>query len=254
MGKLAVVFLMGAGIGMAVLLSVIPRPQPQIVVAKAASTSDVPEPVFAPQTEEEKPIVVQPAPRPVRLERERAVPLRAPAPEVRRVAQAAPPPIPNAPVLDYTAVKPAPTLTVPIILPAPPVTRQPRSVTLQSGTMLSMRLNQTLSSVRLRQGDRFSGTLDAPLVIDGLVIAEHGSQVEGEVVDASPGTGAGTPARLVIVLTRVNTADGQRVPIRTHLFRVESNPIAGAPAEARLPAETRLSFSVSAPVRIVERL
>ena len=91
-----------------------------------------------------------------RVERPPAAPEPPPAPiaapEPTPPAQATPPPPP-----------PAETK------PEPP---QPRSVTIASGTLVTVRLGETISSERSRQGDSFMATLDGPLVVDGLVIAE----------------------------------------------------------------------------------
>src|SRR5258708_16863474 len=50
----------------------------------------------------------------------------------------------------------------------------------------------------------FRSTLDRPLVVDGFVIAERGSRVQGRVVEAVKGT-----SRLEIELVKLSTADGQ---------------------------------------------
>ena len=64
---------------------------------------------------------------------------------------------------------------------APPA--PPRTVTIPEKTALTIRLGERLASDRSAAGDAFFGTLDAPLVVDGFVIADRGSRVLGRVTD-----------------------------------------------------------------------
>ena len=68
----------------------------------------------------------------------------------------------------------------PVPLPPPP----PHKVTLEAGTLISVRLVETLSTAKVRPGDAFTATLDKPLVVDGLVIAERGARLDGRVKEA----------------------------------------------------------------------
>ena len=143
-----------------------------------------------------------------------AAPPTAPAPvEQARVAAPEPPPV----------VTPAPE---PVAPPAPPLETssapaQPRSVTIASGTLLNVRLGQTLSTERDRSGDTFAATLDQPLVVDGLVIAEKGARATGRVVDALEAGRVKGLAHLSIELTSLMTSDGQKVELRTTRFEKE---------------------------------
>jgi len=91
-------------------------------------------------------------------------------------------------------------------------------VTLASGTLLTVRLGETLASDKNRAGDTFSGTLDQPLVIDSLVIAERGARVAGRIRDIDEAGRVKGLARLVLELTSVMTSDGQKITIRTGGF------------------------------------
>ena len=87
--------------------------------------------------------------------------------------------------------------------------------------MLTVRLNDTLSTERNRQGDSFSGTLDQPLVVDGLVIAEKGARVNGRISDLVEAGRVKGLANLSLELTSLTTSDGQKVPLRTERFAKE---------------------------------
>jgi hypothetical protein len=84
--------------------------------------------------------------------------------------------------------------------------------------MIPIRLVDGLTSERNSAGDTFNATLDAPLVIDHLAIAERGARVEGKVVDSAKAGKVSGVATLAIVLTRITTSDGQHVRIETQTF------------------------------------
>jgi hypothetical protein len=115
------------------------------------------------------------------------------------------PPLPDAqPVIEQKKPEPPP--------------QEPKTVTIPAGTLLNVRIDQALSTASSQPGDSFRATLDQPLVVDGLVIAERGAQVEGRVVEADPGGRVKGLARLSLELVRLNTSDGQRVRLQTGNF------------------------------------
>lgn len=103
----------------------------------------------------------------------------------------------------------------------PPKPAQPNSVTVSGGTTIPVRLAQTLDSSKLEDGQSFQATLDQPLVVDGFVIAERGASIEGRVVSSVQAGRVKGLAHLSIELTRLTTADGQRIPIRTSAWEKE---------------------------------
>ena len=86
-----------------------------------------------------------------------------------------------------------------------------------------------------------SGNVGRPLVVDGWVIAEKGSRLEGRVVEAP--VDAEYASRLRIELVKLSTSDGQHVQIRTDPYK-----------SAEIPLESRISFRIVGPVTITERL
>jgi hypothetical protein len=113
------------------------------------------------------------------------------------------------------AVQPVPEPPAPEPPPAPPA---PRQVTLTAGTLIPARTIEGLSSDRNQAGDGFTATLDAPLVVNGLVIAERGAHLEGKVVQADKAGRVKGVSELSIELTQLTTSDGQHVPIETESF------------------------------------
>ena len=84
-----------------------------------------------------------------------------------------------------------------------------------------MRLSETISTERARQGDSFSASLDQPLVVDGLVIAEKNARVYGRVVDTVEAGRVKGLAHLSLELSSLMTSDGQKIALRTASFEKE---------------------------------
>jgi len=87
----------------------------------------------------------------------------------------APPSSAPAPVAVPSAPAPAPAA------PAPPP--PPQKVTIPSGTVLAVRLVDTIDSETAQPGQTFHATLDSPLAVDGDVVVPQGYDVEGHIVD-----------------------------------------------------------------------
>jgi hypothetical protein len=155
-------------------------------------------------------------------------------PEV--IAQNLPPapaqPVEPAPATRPEPVTPEPTPAVQPVpeLPAPPPPPPPRQVTLTAGTLIPARTIEGLSSDRNQAGDGFTATLDAPLVVNGLVIAERGARLEGKVVQADKAGRVKGVSDLSLELTQITTSDGQRVPIETESFIKHGQTSKGADA------------------------
>ncbi len=285
-----------------------PAPEP----LPAAEAREVAPPAAAAP---EKPVAAAPRPK-AETSRPAARAPRQPAPvrqETKKVevAQAAPPaeqPRPEPPAPQDARVFPPPAPVTPqqpeepakpasVEKPAPPK-REPRTVTVPAGTLVTVRLRDTLSTERHSTHDAFFATLDAPLIVEGLVIAERGAMVRGRVLEATGSGRVKGRAALVLQLDELTTADGQKVEIRTDAFRHEAESgvkgdvaktgvaagigaaigaiagggkgaaigaaiggaagVGGAMATrgkpAELPSETRLTFRLSEPVPLTEKL
>ena len=195
--------------------------QPDAVTSPAVQTTEnapaaLAEPVAAqpPAAAPSTPARPSPAPR----TRSAAKPVEIASSPAPAMAAEASPPQPQQPA--ESAPQPPPALTANTSEPpAPPPPPQPRTVTVTAGTLLSTRLGETLSTDKLMAGDSFTGTLDRPLVVDGLVIAERGARVEGRVIESEKAGRVKGVSSLSIHLTRLRTSDGQTVQITTDPFR-----------------------------------
>jgi len=199
-----------------------PLPTPQVVAPPPAPAAETPRQVPAP-------VLEKPSPMPPPLHRPREVviarndPPPAAAPVEAKPVEAAPTPQPPQPQALPTAAEPTPA-PVPVenvSLPAPPPeppARVPNTVTLAAGTLLAVRIGETISSARNQPGDSFLATLTQQLVIDGFIIAERGARIEGRVLEAAQaGRGRGS-SHLAISIVRLATSDGQNIRIRTEPY------------------------------------
>jgi hypothetical protein len=186
----------------------------------------------------------------------------------------------------------------PAMAQAPAPARQAQSATLESGTSLVIRLNEALSTEHNYTGDTFRGTLDAPVIVNGFIIADKGSKALGRIVTVQKAGRVQGQAGLTLALTEINTTDGQRVQVQTSSFDKKGGSNTGRDAAkvaggaalgaiigaiagggkgagigagvggaagagdvlltrgkaAVIPNETVLTFRLSAPVTITEKL
>ncbi|HMF75929.1 MAG TPA: hypothetical protein VK604_09740 [Bryobacteraceae bacterium] len=174
-----------------------------------------------------------PKSKPIEVARRAPLPAAAPAP-VAPAPVFVPPPVAR-PATAAPAVNEAAALNVPHAEalpagsppPAPVQAPERHVVTLQQGTSLAVRLGETLSTDHNYTGDTFRATLEAPIVIDGFIIADRGSKVLGTILSAQKaGRMAGT-ANLSLALTEINTTDGQRIQIETSQFAKQGDSSTG---------------------------
>lgn len=102
---------------------------------------------------------------------------------------------------------------------APP---PPRKVTLEAGTLIPARLSETLDSSKMQAGDTFQATLDQPLVVEGLVIAERGSRLTGRIAEVQQAGRVKGLSAIAVELVQLTTSDGQKVNVQTAAFRKEA--------------------------------
>lgn len=209
-------------------LTVIPAPAATAVPAAPAPATPTAAPT-ATAAPAAAPEPAKPSPMPetaaqAKTVHKRVARARKPAPllaEAEKPEAVAPePPLPSPPAIastpdqpDENAIADDGEVTPVAVAPAPP-----HVVTLKAGTMLRVRIGETISAKARRPGDRFLATLEEPLVIDGFVIAARGARAEGQVVEADPAGRVKGVAKLALELTRIYTTDGQWVALRTETW------------------------------------
>ena len=198
-----------------------PSPEPLPMAEPVAPPAPVAEPARSPFPEKQ-PRASQPEPRRQAAARQpvsRPAPAPEPAPAQQASAPApAPAPAPEPP--SQPAAEPSTVMRQPVVPPPPPP--PPQKATLAAGTMLPVRIVEALSSERNQPGDTFTATLDQPLAVDGLVIAERGARVEGRVVEVKQSGRVRGLGALTIALIKLRTSDGQTVSIATDPFTKEA--------------------------------
>jgi len=117
---------------------------------------------------------------------------------------------------------PAPvTATVPataVMPPQPPP--PPRPVTIADGTVIQIRMIDSIDSATNQPGDRFRATLDTPITIDDKVIVPQGADIEGRVAELkSAGHFEGKP-QIALQLTALNV-NGRRYSLHTNQYSRE---------------------------------
>lgn len=129
--------------------------------------------------------------------------------------------------------------------PPPPPPPPPRQVTLKAGTLLPVRLIETVSSDRNKPGDTFTASLDEELVVDGLVIAERGARFEGRVVETEQAGRVKGLGSIAIELTEMVTSDGQRIQIVTDPF-TKSGPASKGSDAAKIGGAAAIGAAIGA--------
>jgi len=100
-----------------------------------------------------------------------------------------------------------------------PQVQVPQTLTLAPGTLVSVRLNEWISSDRNLTGDTFSVTLDQPLVTSGFVVARRGQVLLGRVALAQKAGRVKGTSKLGVELNQLSLVDGQSFPVKTSLVQ-----------------------------------
>ncbi len=92
----------------------------------------------------------------------------------------------------------------------------PAELSVKPGTLITVRVDDMLSSNRNHAGDTFSAVLTQPLVVDGVVVAERGQTVYGRVAEVEKANSS-SPSRLGLELSGLTLVDGTQAPVRSQL-------------------------------------
>jgi hypothetical protein len=117
-------------------------------------------------------------------------------------------------------------------LPPRPTTPLPAALTIPAGTVLSVRMNEFVSSDRNQIGDRVTATLEGPIVVNGWVVARRGQTVSGKVTAAVKAGRIKGTSQLGLELTDLTIVDGSSAPILTEIWKGSGGTTHGADAAA----------------------
>jgi hypothetical protein len=118
-------------------------------------------------------------------------------------------------------------------------------LTIRAGTILTVRINEPLSSDHNQIGDVFSATLTQPVIAQGIVMARYGQTAAGQVIEAKKAGRMSGVSRLGISLTRLTLVDGQNVPIQSQLL-VRKGPTSEERDAAAVAGTTGLGAAIGA--------
>jgi len=153
------------------------------------------------------PAPAAPAPAPAR-ERHRHDRRSNAAPAESTMSQNVPPPS-----------EPAPG-PAPVSAPPPPPQPVQRTITLATGTVIPVRLTESLNSESAQPDDTFHGTLASDLLRNGAVAIPQGTPVLGRVVEAKSATHFKGNSLLSLELTRIDMGSN-RMSVVTDSFSKE---------------------------------
>ncbi len=108
----------------------------------------------------------------------------------------------------------------------------PTTITLPAGTTIPVRITEWLSSDKNQSGDRFSASLEQPLVANGWVVAVRGQIVTGRVAVAKKAGRVSGVSQLGVELNELTLVDGQVLPVKTQLLQSSAGTSNGRDAAA----------------------
>jgi len=104
---------------------------------------------------------------------------------------------------------------------------------LPEGTLLTVQISNTA-------GQTFTGSLEQPVLLNGLEVAGKGARVEGKIVEADKG------GKVTAQLTGLDVG-GQFIYLSTNLVTLSTNLVT---YDARGAKESVLAFALSAPITL----
>ncbi len=90
----------------------------------------------------------------------------------------------------------------------------PENLTIPAGTVVNVRLQNSVSSATANPGQTFDATLDEPLVVNGKTVAPRGAAVTGRVVEAKSSGRLHDSGYLRLTLSSI-AVNGKSVPVET---------------------------------------
>ncbi len=113
--------------------------------------------------------------------------------------------------------------------PAQPAPNLPERLNVPAGALISVIVNQWLSSDRNHAGDTFSAVLDQPVVAHGWVVARRGQTVIGRVDVAQKASDGNGVSKLGLEITELTLVDGEQIPVSTEMQQTAPAPRSSYP-------------------------
>ena len=145
-----------------------------------------------------------------------------PKPKSAPIVRNTPPPPAEIPAPETAAAPPPPPPQEQLPPPPPPPPPPPafHNITLAPDTVIPIRITETLDSATTQQGDRFTGTIAADVITDGLVVIRQGTPVSGRVSAVQEAAHYKGSSLLTIELTSINR-QGEKLTVTTEPYSVQ---------------------------------
>jgi hypothetical protein len=129
----------------------------------------------------------------------------------------------DAPLVTSEPAQPAPAMApTPVANTAPAPPPPPKPVTIDSGTVLSIRMIDPIDSDRNQIGDRFHATLDTPISVNDQIVLPQGADVEGRVAELRSSGHFTGQSQIALELTTVSV-NGRRYNVQTDQYSREGS-------------------------------
>jgi hypothetical protein len=117
--------------------------------------------------------------------------------------------------------------------PASPLPPPPLNITVPTGTILLIRMSETLDTSTAQPGQLFTATLSTNLAANGYVVARQGTTVYGQVVDVSSARRLFGKSKMTLQLTQI-VINGTAIGISTDTWDSEGKGSGGRTARRTL--------------------
>ena len=112
-------------------------------------------------------------------------------------------------------------------VPVPAYGPPPAQITLPAGTLLTIHVDEPLSTDHNKTGDGFTATLVRPVIAQGFVVARPGQGLDGRITESVKAGRVEGTSKLAFELSDLSLVDGQRVPIKTQLAQYSGGTTVG---------------------------
>lgn len=106
--------------------------------------------------------------------------------------------------------------------------------TIYEGTVVRVRLNETLDSRTANVGDLVSLEVADPIMVEGVVVVEAGAKVTGKVLESVKNKSMGRKGKLDFSIDFAKAKDGQNVPLSSNVKQGGKDAVVGVVAAAAI--------------------
>lgn len=106
--------------------------------------------------------------------------------------------------------------------------------TIQEGTVVRVRLLETLDSRTANNGDLVILEVSDPIMVDGTTIIESGAKVTGKITESVRNKNLGRKGKLDFTIDFVKAVDGQNIPLTSNIKQGGKDGVVGVVAAAAL--------------------